>query len=438
MAGSPHQKTSEPDSVLIIDSEEGLRRTLEGALSRQGYRVAGSADPDEALRIASAGPLHAIILADKQAQLDAPAVLRRWSESHVAAPVVVTGMAQTTTERVIENLRAGAVEFVRKPLQPAAIMDAVQRAVAIARRRQGERAAAAPLFPESVVPRGSAPLPPEMAAILDLAREAPVEIPASPIIVNEVLHAINQSRTSLDDVARLVQYDPSLSRQVLMRANSSPGARGLRISDIKTAVARMGLQQLGAVVDGIGQRACFMPGGQPLRDFLGALGRYSAATGIAMRVLADLLGPAARLDSAVAYGAGLFRDIGAAFLIHLISEKAPAADPAAYLLFVRQRHESVSQQVLSGIGLDPAIGQVAGSHHAQSAPTGSSLYWPLSAVGAELADTVVPGGDVTRLLRRGAGFTATSADTLHISEGMLRKATDQVAAEMSSVSALFG
>ncbi|HVR60346.1 MAG TPA: HDOD domain-containing protein, partial [Polyangia bacterium] len=435
--GSPHPKTSDPDSVLIIDSEEGLRRTLESALSRQGYRVTGSADPDEALRIAGAGPLHAIILGDKQAQLDAPVVLRRWSQSRVVAPVVVTGVAQTTTERVIENLRAGAIEFVRKPLQPAVVMDAIQRAVIIARRRQAEPPVPPRLFPDSVVPRGPAPMPPEMAAILDLAREAPVEIPASPIIVNEVLHTISQARTSLDDVARLLQYDPSMSREALVLANGSKGGRGLRTSDIKTAVARLGLKQLAAVVDGIGQRACFVPRAEPLRDFLNALWRYSAAAGVAMRVLAELLGPAARLDSAVAYGAGLFRDIGAAFLIRLISEQAATADPAVYLLFVRQRHESVSQHVLSGVGLDPAIGQVAGSHHAQSAPTGSSLYWPLSAVAAEVADTVVAGGDVTRLLRRGAAFTATSADTLHISEGLLRKATDQVAAEISSVSALF-
>jgi hypothetical protein len=131
------------------------------------------------------------------------------------------------------------------------------------------------------------------------------------------------------------------------------------------------------------------------------------------------------------------RDIGAAFLIRLVSKHAPTVDPAVYLLFVRQRHELVSQQVLSGIGIDPAIGQIGGSHHGQSAPTGSSLYWPLSAVATELADTVAPGGDVTRLGRRGAAFAGTSADTLHISEGLLRKATDQVAAEMSSVSALF-
>ena len=438
MPGSPHEKNSEPDSVLVIDSEEGLRRTLEGALSRQGYRVTGSADPDDAIRVASAGPLHAIILGDKQTQLDAPVVLRRWSESRVGAPVVVTGVAQTTTERMIENLRAGAVEFVRKPLQPAVVMDAVQRAVGIARRRQAEPPAMPRLFPDSVVPRGPAPMPPEMAAILDLAREAPVEIPASPIIVNEVLHAISQARTSLDDVARLLQHDPSMSREALRLANSSTGARGLRTSDIKTAVARVGLKQLAAVVDGIGQRGCFMPRGQPLRDFLSALWRYSAAAGMAMRALAELLGPAARLDPAVAYGAGLFRDIGAAFLIRLISEQAAAADPAVYLLFVRQRHESLSQQVLSGIGLDPAIGQVGGSHHAQSAPTGSSLYWPLSAVAAELADAVVAGGDVTRLLRRGAAFTATSVDTLHVSEGLLRKATDQVTTELSSVSGLLG
>ena len=437
MPATPNQ-SSQPDFVLVIDSEEGPRRALEGALSRQGYQVKGTADAEEALKMAGEGPLHAIILGDRLAQLDAPAMLRRLFEGRVWAAVVVTGMAQTTSERIIESLRAGAVEFVRKPLQPAAVIDAVHRAVTIGRKRQAEPPSTAPGFPESVLPRRPTPLPPELAIILDSLRELPVEIPASPIIVSELRRAINEARTSLDDVARLVQYDPGISLALLKLANSSNYARGTRTSDIKTAVGRVGLKPLEAVVDTIFQRGCFVPQAQPFRDLLSLLSRYSAASAIAMRVLAELLGPSARLDPGVAYAAGLFSDVGAAFLIRLISERAPSLDPAVYLLFLRQRHEYVASTLLSGLGLDPAIPQVCGSHHAQSAPTGSSLYWPLSAMAAELADTVLPGGDVTRLVRRGASFAASSADTLHISEGMLRKATDLVANEMSAVGALFG
>jgi hypothetical protein len=139
----------------------------------------------------------------------------------------------------------------------------------------------------------------------------------------------------------------------------------------------------------------------------------------------------------VAYAAGLLRDIGAAFLIRLISEKAPLVEPSIYLLFMRQRHEAISAQILSGFGLDAAIPQLGGSHHAQSAPTGSSLYWPLSAVAAELADAALSGGDVSRLLRRGAGFAGAAVDTLHIGEGVLRKAGDQVTSELKVINHLF-
>jgi HD-like signal output (HDOD) protein/CheY-like chemotaxis protein len=438
LPATPNQKSSTPDSVLVIDSEEGPRKALEGALSRQGYQVKGSGDTEEALKMAGVGPLHAIILGDKLAQLDAPLVLRRLFEGRVSASVVVTGVAQTTTERIIESLRAGAVEFVRKPLQPAIVMDAVHRAVTIARKKQSEPAAATPTFPESVVPRKPTPLHPALAAIFDKLRDAPVEIPTSPMILGELRKAMNQSRTSLDDVARLVQYDPSISLELLKLANSQAYARGTRTSDIKTAVGRVGLKPLETVVEAVFQRGCFVPASPAFREMLSSLWWYSAASALAMRVLAELLGPSARLDPGVAYAAGLFRDLGAAFLIRLVSERAPSVEAADYLLFIRQRHEYAASLLLSGLGLDPAIAQVASSHHAQSAPTGSSLYWPLSAMATELADTALPGGDVTRLVRRGAAFTATSADTLRISEGLLRKATDQLAVELASVSVLFG
>ncbi|HXI60309.1 MAG TPA: HDOD domain-containing protein [Polyangia bacterium] len=438
MPATPIQKSTAPESVLVIDNDEAARKALEGALSRQGYQVKGSADVDEALRIARTGPIDVIIVGDKLAQLDAPVFLRRLSDGNVGAAAVVTGVAQTSTERIIENLRAGAVEFVRKPLQPATVMDAIHRAVGIARKRQGVPEPAAISFPDSVLPRKPTPLLAPLAAILDRLRETPVEIPSSPIIIGELRRAMSQTRTSLDDVARLAQYDQSISLELLKLANSPAYSRGTRTSDIKTAVGRVGLKQLEVVVQAAFERSGHQPSEPHFRHLLSSLWRYGAATAIGMRVLAENLGAGARLDPGVAYAAGLFRDVGAALLVRLVSEGAPAVAPPEYMLFIRQRHEAVAAQLLSGLGLDPAIQQVGGSHHAQSAPTGSSLYWPLSAVADELAHTVVTGGDVTRLARRGASFAATCADTLRISEGVLRKATDQVVAELGPVNHLFG
>jgi hypothetical protein len=249
---------------------------------------------------------------------------------------------------------------------------------------------------------------------------------------------MSEARTSLDDVARLAQYDQSISLELLKLANSPGYSRGTRTSDIKTAVGRVGLKQLEIVVQATFERSGYQPSEPHFRHLLSSLWRYAAATAIGMRVLAENLGAGARLDPGVAYAAGLFRDVGAAFLVRLISQSSAAVDPATYFLFIRQRHEAAAVQVLSGLGLDPAIPQVCGSHHAQSAPTGSSLYWPLSAVADELADAVLTQGDVTRLVRRGAAFAATCADTLRISEGTLRKATDQVAAELGAINHLFG
>jgi HD-like signal output (HDOD) protein/ActR/RegA family two-component response regulator len=463
LPATPIQKSAAPESVLVIDNDEAARKALEGALTRQGYQVKGSADVDEALMMARTGPIDVIIVGDKLAQLDAPMFLRRLSEGNVGSAAVVTGVAQTSTERIIENLRAGAVEFVRKPLQPATVMDAIHRAVGIARKRQGAPEPAVTSFPDSVLPRKPTPMPAPLAAIFDGLREGvdsagpskgPVppamssaehssssltrSIPSSPIIISELRRAMSQTRTSLDDVARLAQYDQSISLELLKLANSPGYSRGMRTSDIKTAVGRVGLKQLEAVVQAAFDRNGDQPSEPHFCHLLSSLWRYSAATAIGMRALAENLGTGARLDPGVAYAAGLFRDVGAALLVRLISQEAPAVAPAEYMLFIRQRHEAVAAQLLSGLGLDPAIPQVCGSHHAQSAPTGSSLYWPLSAVADELAHTVVTGVDVTRLVRRGASFAATCADTLRISEGVLRKATDQVVAELGPVNHLFG
>jgi DNA-binding NarL/FixJ family response regulator len=64
LPATPIQKSAAPESVLVIDNDEAARKALEGALTRQGYQVKGSADVDEALMMARTGPIDVIIVGE--------------------------------------------------------------------------------------------------------------------------------------------------------------------------------------------------------------------------------------------------------------------------------------------------------------------------------------------------------------------------------------
>ena len=346
------------------------------------------------------------------------------------------GSAQTTSDRIFEALRAGAVEFVRKPLAPEPFIGAVNRAVTIALRRTsgaGATGPVTPFVPDPPPTRRPPPLPPPLAAIADGLASRTIEIPAVPAVVSDLRRATRDPRTSLDDVAKLIQRDQSLSLDVLKIANSAAYLRGSRTSDIKTALGRIGLKQVETLLETVFLRGFYQPRQRLFKDLLGSVWRYSVASAIAMRLLAENHGSPTKLDPGVAYAAGLFRDVGASFLIWIVSERAANVDVKVFIPFVRERHEAVGGQILATWSLDPAIPQLASTHHAQSPPMGASLYWSIAAVATELADLAVPGGDLMRTAQRGAAFVGASADSLHISEAILRKVQDQLSVELDGI-----
>lgn len=425
--------------VLILDSDDAARAAVEGALRRQGFDVSGFGNLDQALEAAASGSFQAAVVADKHAVLDAAGFVRRLSQQSVTTKAVVTGAAQTTSDRIFELLRAGAVEFVRKPLAPEPFIGAVNRAVTIALRRSST-AVTVPMTPLAALPeapinssRKPPPLPEPLVAIEGGLAARTIEIPAVPTIVSELRRATRDPRTSLDDVARLIQRDQSLSLDVLKIANSTTYLRGSRTSDIKTALGRIGLKQVDALIETVFLRGFYQPHVRLFKELLSSVWRYSVASAIAMRLLVENHGSPARMDPGVAYAAGLFRDVGASFLIWIISERAVQVAPSVFLPFVRERHEPLGGQILAEWKLDSAISQLASTHHVQSPPTGASLYWSIAAVASELADAAVPGGDIMRTTQRSAAFVGACADTLHITEGTLRKVTDQLGVELNGI-----
>jgi FixJ family two-component response regulator len=119
---------SEAPLVLVLDDEASVRTALRRLLGAEGYRVAAFATSDELLadpRLGEGGCLLLDLRMPGRSGLEVQAELRRRG---VPLPIVfLTGHGDAQAHA--RALAAGAVAFLAKPWEPAALLEAVGRAV---------------------------------------------------------------------------------------------------------------------------------------------------------------------------------------------------------------------------------------------------------------------------------------------------------------------
>jgi len=114
--------------VLVIDDDPGIRELLEVQISRLGHRVTTAADGEEALdRLQDVAP-HLVTLDVVLPGMSGLETLRRIKEQCPEVPVVMLsghGQAQT----IVEAMKLGASDFLRKPFEAEELELAFQRAL---------------------------------------------------------------------------------------------------------------------------------------------------------------------------------------------------------------------------------------------------------------------------------------------------------------------
>lgn len=130
--------------VLIVDDDPVQRRLLRAAVERMGGSVALAEDGDVALDILRAGePVSIVVLDLKMPRVDGLEVMRRMNESKIALPVIVqTGHGGIDT--VVEAMRAGAFDFVVKPVSPERLASSIRNALRVDRSDGHRNRAGAP------------------------------------------------------------------------------------------------------------------------------------------------------------------------------------------------------------------------------------------------------------------------------------------------------
>ena len=115
--------------VLVIDDEPNVRRMVRIALEADGYQVDEASDGASGVELYGDGSRFDVVLLDqKMPGMDGIQTLREIRRRKSDAPVVMA-TAYGSLELAVDALRAGATDFLKKPLTPDLLRGAMLAAL---------------------------------------------------------------------------------------------------------------------------------------------------------------------------------------------------------------------------------------------------------------------------------------------------------------------
>jgi DNA-binding response OmpR family regulator len=124
--------------ILIVDDEENIRRVTRLTLQAAGYEVGEAGDGERGLQAFGDGSeWDAVLLDQRMPGMDGLETLRHINERNANARVIMA-TAYASIELAVDAMKLGATDFVRKPMTPEILRNAV--AAALAKQPRGSQA----------------------------------------------------------------------------------------------------------------------------------------------------------------------------------------------------------------------------------------------------------------------------------------------------------
>jgi class 3 adenylate cyclase len=124
-------------TLLVVDDNEMNRDMLSRRLEAKGFRVLSAADGPRALDVIQRGRIDLVLLDVMMPGLSGTEVLKRVRERASAADLpIIMATAKADSEDVVEALKAGANDYVTKPLDFKVVLARIESQLALKRARQ--------------------------------------------------------------------------------------------------------------------------------------------------------------------------------------------------------------------------------------------------------------------------------------------------------------
>jgi CheY-like chemotaxis protein len=115
--------------ILIVDDEEHIRRMIRISLEASGYDVGEASDGQEGLQLYGDGSSWDLVLLDQRMPgMDGLGTLSRIRQLDPGARIIMA-TAYASIELAVDAMKLGASDFVRKPMTPELLRNAVAAAL---------------------------------------------------------------------------------------------------------------------------------------------------------------------------------------------------------------------------------------------------------------------------------------------------------------------
>jgi DNA-binding NtrC family response regulator len=116
------------ERVLVVDDEANARQALRDILSEEGYEVVEAADGEDALQLMQSFAPAAVLADVRMPRMDGITLLRKAREQG-SDSVFVMMTAFASVEAAVEAMRAGAENYLVKPLDVNAVLVVLEKAL---------------------------------------------------------------------------------------------------------------------------------------------------------------------------------------------------------------------------------------------------------------------------------------------------------------------
>jgi two-component system response regulator HydG len=208
--------------MLVVDDDAGHLATLKTIVGSWGYRVATANDGSTAVEMVKSQPFDLILMDVRMAEMDGIEALRQIKAYNPAIPILIM-TAYSSVASAVDALKAGAYDYLTKPLDFETLRLTVERAMEHTHLKVENRQLKKKLQGEFDWQNIIGTSPPMKALIEMVAMVAPSE--ATVLITGE-------SGTGKELIARSIHYNSRRSKAPCVIVNCAALAESLLESEL--------------------------------------------------------------------------------------------------------------------------------------------------------------------------------------------------------------